>query len=382
MPRKIGFDEKWSFTNNLCNYANRVIGVAILAPAFPKIAYELKLSKAEVALLVTTFTLPGVILAPIIGVLADRLGRKKILIPSLFLFGIAGTSCVFVDFKLMLILRFLQGVGGAALTSLAATLIGDLYHGMDRAKALGYNASILSIGTASYPLIGGLLALLDWRYPFFTFILAIPVGIAAIAIPYKEIKQVEFGSYAKESIRLLKNPNLIFGFVSGIIVFVILYGAFITYLPFLLDLNFTADSATIGIVQSSMSVVTAITASKIDFFLKNFGQDKTIKLGFVFYAISMLLTPFLPSIWLFGIVTIFFGLGHGTVLPAIQNLVVSAAPTENRAIVMSVYGSMVRIGQTIGPLIAAFVAYYSIDAVFIFSAILAAAVTILYQILR
>lgn len=359
-----------------------VIGVAILAPAFPKIANELKLSKSDVALLVTLFTLPGVILAPIIGILADRFGRKKILIPSLFLFGVSGTLCAFVDFKLMLILRFLQGVGGAALTSLAATLIGDLYHGMDRAKALGYNASILSIGTASYPLVGGLLALFDWRYPFFTFILAIPVGIAAMTIPYKEIKQVEFESYARKSVMLLRNSNLILGFVSGIIVFIILYGAFITYLPFLLDIKFKADSATIGIIQSSMSVVTAVTASKIDFFLKKLGEDKTIKLGFVFYALSMLLTPFTPSLWLFGVVTIFFGLGHGTVLPAIQNLVVSAAPTENRAIVMTVYGSMVRIGQTIGPLIAAFVAYYSIDAVFVFSAVLAVIAVLLYQILR
>ncbi|RLI79496.1 MFS transporter [Archaeoglobales archaeon] len=359
-----------------------VIGVAILAPAFPKIAHELNLSKSDVALLVTLFTLPGVVLAPIIGIMADRYGRKEILIPSLFLFGVAGTLCAFVDFRLMLILRFLQGIGGAALTSLAATLIGDLYYGMDRAKALGYNASILSIGTASYPLAGGLLALFDWRYPFFTFILAIPVGIAAMTIPYKEIRQVEFKSYAKESMRLLKNSSLLLGFVSGIIVFVILYGAFITYLPFLLNIKFMADSATIGIVQSSMSIVTAITASKIDFFLRKFGEDKTIKLGSLFYMSSMLLTPFIPSLWLFIAVTILFGLGHGTVLPAIQNLVVSVAPTENRAIVMTVYGSMVRIGQTVGPLIAAFIAYYSLDAVFIFSAILAAIAMLLYQILR
>ena len=359
-----------------------VIGVAILAPAFPKIAMELKLSKTDVALLVTLFTLPGVLLSPAVGVLADRFGRKKILVPSLILFGIAGTTCAFVDFKLMLILRFLQGVGGAALTSLAATLIGDLYSGIERAKALGYNASILSIGTASYPLFGGFLALFDWRYPFYTFILAIPIGIAVLTIPEVRIRKVEFKSYAKRSLGLLKNSNLLLGFISGTIVFIILYGAFITYLPFLLSLKFKADSATIGIVQSSMSIVTAIIASKIEFFLKKFGEGNTIKLGFVFYTLSMILTPIVPSIFLFIPITILFGLGHGTVLPALQNLVVSIAPTENRAIVMTIYGSMVRVGQTIGPLIAAFIANYSIDLVFIFSALIASFVAIAYQILR
>ncbi len=359
-----------------------VIGVSILAPAFPKIAVELNLSKSDVALLVTAFTLPGVILAPVIGILADRFGRKRILIPSLFLFGIAGTLCAFVDFKMMLILRFLQGIGGAALTSLAATLIGDLYHGIERAKILGYNASILSIGTASYPLLGGILALFDWRYPFFTFLLAIPIGIATLRIPNVEIKQVEFESYAKKSLILLKNPKLILGFFSGIVVFIIFYGAFITYLPFLLNLKFKANSATIGVIQSSMSVVTAIAASKIDYFLKKFGEGKTIKLGFLFYATSMILTPIMPSIWLFSLITILFGLGHGTILPALQNLVVSAAPTENRAVVMAVYGSMVRIGQTAGPIIAALFAAHSINTVFIFSAFMAFFTVLLYQFLK
>ncbi len=54
-----------------------VMGVAVLAPAFPEIAENLGISKSDVALLITVFTLPGIILAPIIGVLADRFGRKK-----------------------------------------------------------------------------------------------------------------------------------------------------------------------------------------------------------------------------------------------------------------------------------------------------------------
>ena len=69
-----------------------VLGVTSITPAFPSIMRELGITGSQVGLLITSFTLPGVILAPFLGVLADRFGRKKILVPSLFLFAIAGTA--------------------------------------------------------------------------------------------------------------------------------------------------------------------------------------------------------------------------------------------------------------------------------------------------
>ncbi|MEM7825683.1 MAG: hypothetical protein QW412_02390, partial [Candidatus Aenigmatarchaeota archaeon] len=54
-------------------------------------------------------------------------GRKKILIPSLMLFGIAGGLCsITKDFHILLILRFFQGVGASSLGSLNATIIVDI----------------------------------------------------------------------------------------------------------------------------------------------------------------------------------------------------------------------------------------------------------------
>src|SRR5660397_271821 len=133
-----------------------VMSVSSITPAFPKIIHEFAISGIEVGLLITAFTLPGGCLAPFLGVLGDRWGRKKILVPSLLLFAVAGTACAFVThFPILLGLRTLQGVGGASLGTLAPTLIGDIYSGQERAAAMGLNASVLSIGTASYPAIGG-----------------------------------------------------------------------------------------------------------------------------------------------------------------------------------------------------------------------------------
>jgi len=145
-----------------------VMGVASITPAFPSIIENFGIKKEHIAWLITAFTLPGVFLTPVMGILADRFGRKQVLIPSLFLFGIAGAACGFTQsYHTLVVFRFFQGIGAAALGSINITLIGDIYEGRNRAAAMGYNGSILSIGTATYPAIGGGLASLGWNYPFF-----------------------------------------------------------------------------------------------------------------------------------------------------------------------------------------------------------------------
>ncbi|MEE9472014.1 MAG: MFS transporter, partial [Gemmatimonadota bacterium] len=88
-----------------------VLAVSSITPAFPKIARELGVSPARIGWLISAFTLPGVVLTPIFGLIADRAGRKTVLVPSLLLFGAAGTACALThDFQSLLLLRVLQGV--------------------------------------------------------------------------------------------------------------------------------------------------------------------------------------------------------------------------------------------------------------------------------
>jgi hypothetical protein len=133
-----------------------VMAVALLSPALPEIMDHFGISKVEIGLLVTAYTLPGVFMAIFIGVLADRLGRKQVLVPCIFLFGIAGGACIFSpDFHTLLILRVFQGIGGAGLVTLSITLIGDYFHGLERAEAMGLNASALSNCERYFDILAG-----------------------------------------------------------------------------------------------------------------------------------------------------------------------------------------------------------------------------------
>lgn len=331
-----------------------VMGVASLTPAFPKISRALNLTKAEVGLLISVFTLPGIFLSPIIGIIADRTGRKKVLIPSLFLFALSGFGCFFFhSFHVLLILRFLQGVGGATLGSLNTTLVGDFFKGKDRPAAMGYNASILSLSTASFPLIGGALASFAWFYPFLLPLLAIPVGLFVIfRLDEPEIQKTpNFLLYLKEVSQSIFRREAIAIFIISILTFIILYGAFLTYLPFLLNQEFNLSSAQIGIVLSLSSFTTAIFASQTGRLTSKFGSLSLLKFAFFLYFIISILIPNIHNLYLLIVPVMLFGTAQALNIPGLQTILANLAPDRQRGVFMSINGMVLRIGQTLGPIV-------------------------------
>lgn len=331
-----------------------VLGVASISPAFPAIMAELNINETQVGLLITVFTLPGVFLTPIMGVAADRFGRKKVLIPSLLLFGITGGLCGLTQsFSTLLAMRFFQGIGAAGLGSINVTIIGDLYQGNERAKVMGLNASVLSLGTAVYPLIGGSLAAISWNFPFLLPWLAIPLGFAVIMflkIPGPENNQ-DFRLYLRNAWSGIKDKEVIGIFFAGILIFIILYGSYLTYFSILLGQVYKASSFIIGVLMFSMSITTAIVASQLGRLSKHYSKQSLIKVGFSGYAISMTIIPFVTEIWLFLIPTLIFGVAHGLIMPSLQTLLAEKAPLKLRGIYMSLNGAMLRVGQTMGPMV-------------------------------
>jgi MFS family permease len=332
-----------------------VLGVSSITPAFPQIADALNLMPSQVGLLVAIFTLPGATLTPVLGVFGDRFGRKRVLVPSLVLFALAGTACGFArDFQVLLGLRLLQGLGAAGLGALNITIVGDLYSGWKRATVMGLNASVLSVGTALYPAIGGMLALVGWFYPFFLPILALPVALLVmrrLKNPEPSVEQ-SLGDYLKNTWISVKNPRALGLFLASLVTFVILYGAYLTYLPFLVKSSFGASPLLIGMLFSVTSVATAITSFRLGRLARRFSSRKLVNAGFVLYALTMLALPLAPTLWALLFPIIAFGVANGIAIPSILNILTGLAPAEYRAAFMSVNAMILRMGQTLGPLFA------------------------------
>ena len=331
-----------------------VMGVASITPALPKISETLGLSKTQVGLLISAFTFPGIFLTPFAGILADRLGRKKILIPSLFIFALGGFAIFFVhNYYYIILLRVVQGVGAASLGSLNTTLIGDFYKAKQLPEVMGYNSSVLSLSTAFYPLIGGILAGFAWYYPFVMPLLAIPVGLFVIyGVKEPEIeKPSNFKQYLKEISNSILKKEVIAIFILGTLTFIILFGAFLTYMPFLLNQKFNFDAPQIGVFITFSSITSAIVATQIGKLTLKYGSLVLLKTAFFLYLFVNILIPNISNIYIFIIPILIFGSAQALNIPSLQTTLAKLAPDNQRGAFMSVNGMMIRLGQTLGPLI-------------------------------
>lgn len=331
-----------------------VMEVSIISPVLPTIAASLHLASKQANLMIVFFTMPGIFLSPFMGIAGDRFGRKKVLVPSLLVFGICGSLCFFVDdFKLILLLRFLQGTGAASLGSLNQTVIGDVFPGKERIIAMGYNSTVLSMGTMIYPAIGGAVALLGWHYPFLVSLLAFPVAaLVALSLDNPEpARNGKIGKYLKESLALLKTKQTVALYFTTFAAFTMLYGIILAFYPYYIKGHFGASPFLTGIVLSSSSIGAMIGSFNMGRFSGISSSKRMMIAAFVFYIVSLAIAFVTPAALLFVIPVMLYGFANGILIPNIQTQISIIAPMEYRGAFMSLNSTMLRAGQTVGPLL-------------------------------
>jgi len=364
-----------------------VLGVASVTPAFPQIAEFFGISPAKTGLVVSSFTIPGLVATPLLGLLADRYGRKKVLVPCLLLFGVSGGLCALSrSFNELLMMRVLQGIGASALNSLNITIIGDLYKEKYRTEAMGYNSSVLGIGTATYPAIGGLLSMFGWRYPFLLPFAAIPVALW-ITLRLKQNRTAtnhKAGNPFKEMLKAFSNPLAILLFSTSTVTFIILYGAFLTFLPFHLNTSFQATALQIGLISAFMSFTSAVVAFNMKGISKALSERYRLFLAFILYCLALIIALNLPNCLSALIPAGLIGAAQGLNMPTLMTMITNIAPEENRAAFISLNSMSLRLGQTLGPfLMGGIYSLFGIRSVFSSGAILAAVMaSVLYFALK
>ena len=335
-----------------------IMGVTSITPAFPKIVQELKISPQEVGLLISSFTGPMVLTTLVFGVLGDRFGRKRIIVPSLLLFGIAGGACSFTrDFNLILILRFFQGIGGASLFPLAMAILCDIYSGKERTIAMGYNSSVINLGHTVFPALGGALAMFGWNYPFLLTTLAFPIGLLVLfSLKTPEPKSEQhFKEYLTSAFRCMKNIQVIGLFTVSAFLFIVTFGAYLTYFPLLLGNSFDASPLTIGLIMLIMYLSASITSSQLGKLVKLTSEKNLIKIAFTLFAPALVFIPYAPNIWVIILPVILLGIAWGISIPGVYAILAELAPMKYRAAFISMDEMSVRFGQTLGPLLMALV---------------------------
>ncbi|MGJ5676079.1 MAG: MFS transporter [Nostochopsis sp.] len=352
-----------------------ILGGTIYNPALPTIANFFNVSSGQVSLVSTLFQFPGAIVTPIFGILADRFGRKQVLVPSLLVFAFGGAlSGLAPNFRSLTEWRFLQGVGTASLESLQLTIISDLYTGKKLTSVMAFVASLNGISSAIFPLVGGVLASFSWRFPFLTSLFAIPLAVmvfTTLKLPQQEhnVQNFQLKPYLQNTWGSINNRQ-VFGLLFAVMsLFMLQVGACLTYIPIFAGKQFGASELVIGVILTSLSLSLALVASQLSFLTRHLSQIQLIKISFILSGLGLLIIPTVNNVWLLLIPVFFLGAAQGIAFPSAQSMLAMLSAQESRAGFMAVNSTIQSWGQTLGPLLGSIVdAIWGTQTVFYASA--------------
>lgn len=358
---------------------------SVIAPVFPEMLKELNLDPQWAGILVSVHSITIMLSIPFWGILADSIGKTKILILSLVGFSFFGILGAFLNsFFPLLITRSCLGVVSAGISAACISILSAIYQGEARLKILGYATSAMTTATIFMPLLGGLLGSWEWRWAFYLYGIAIPVALlAAFVLPHKKINtnsQLDTIINSKLLAELTSGP-IIRSLLTIILASAILY-CLIIYTPVYLEQKIQSDVQFNGMVLAASAIAIAImSASGASWAHKFMGNQNTIVLGFSLMAVSLTLIPMLINPQLLLLVAFIFGCGFGIILPNIYNNLAESTSSEFRSTIIAIGTGCNSLGQFICPLILGFV-WKNFDIVYTFylSGLLAAIVAIYWLV--
>ncbi len=160
----------------------------IVATAMPTIGRELN-DVAHLPWVITAYLLASTAVTPLYGKLADIHGRRVTLLSGIVVFILGSVACAIApSLWLLVVARFVQGLGGGGLIALAQTIIADLVPPKERGKYQVYIASVFFVSSVMGPVLGGIIAeALHWSVIFW---INLPLGLAAYWMTSSALKRL------------------------------------------------------------------------------------------------------------------------------------------------------------------------------------------------
>ena len=334
-----------------------IMGNTLLAPAIPDILDEFDIADSGAGLLIAATSFPGIFMAPVIGVLADRLGRRRVLVPCLATFGVFGTAAALApSFAWLVAARFGMGIGAAGLINLAVVLIGDNWGPADRTRLIGRNAAFLTVCLAVMPPIGGVLTDLgSWRLALAPYSLAMLTAVVAWRMLPPD--RPDATATVREQLggvgEVIRQPAVLMILIGGAVSFVMIFGVFLSTLPIHLENEFGYGASVRGLFLALPAIPSTLVAFNLQRVRERMSARVLLVSCSLAFAAGFALIGATDAVGLIVLGCIVYGVGEGALIPTLQAQAVELSPPEHRGAVVAVYVGAARLGQTAGPLGAA-----------------------------
>lgn len=326
------------------------LGFQMTLPTLPLFVKELDGSDQMIGFIVGIFTFSALLLRPMAGHMLETKGRKFVYLLGLSIFVISVGSYAFIaSIWLLIIMRVVQGVGWGYSTTATGTIATDLIPPKRRGEGLGYFGLSGNIALAFGPSLG--LALYGKISFTWLFIIAASLGLVAFIlsnfITYKPVKQTDdkreatkrkWDIFEKSAIK----PSVLLFFIT------LTFGGIATFLPVYTEQENIGGIEIYFLLYALFLLISRSFSGRL---YDRYGHIVVFLPGTLMIFIAMLLLMWLPNAMALFVAASLYGLGFGSIQPALQAWAVNNAAKERKGMATATYYSFFDLGIGIGALV-------------------------------
>ncbi|MCZ8520316.1 MULTISPECIES: MFS transporter [Paenibacillus] len=330
----------------------------LYVPLLPQLQHDLHTTFYMVNMTVSAFTIALAVLQIVLGPLIDRKGRRAVLLPGMAVYALASIGCALSGSVEVLIgFRILQGIGAAAVPLAAATMIGDVFEGKERAKNMATYQMILGIAPALGPLIGGIIgsaAGYAGTFGFLSLTSILMLITAVLVLPETKPASPASGakSFTLQSFLIVaKHKTGAAVLLTGFTLYYMFYN-FIVFLPDILTANYQLDAKQIGLtflMLMSFSFVGSKISGKLQ---ERMGTVKSLLITCSAALSALVLFLLLAKLTLIGLLLSLAVVGFTAGLTmSVPPTLLSETFLQERATAIGLYNFIRYAGMATAPLI-------------------------------
>ncbi|WP_290919279.1 MFS transporter [Halodesulfovibrio sp.] len=323
-----------------------VMAGAVVAPALSSLAKTFSGYSTDLVKLIVT--LPPLLVIPtalLIGKIADRLGRRFLLLVGLALYFLGGVGGAFSNsFYTLLFFRGILGVAVGIVMPISTGLVSNFFHGIKAQQMMGRISAANHFGGMSAQFISGALALFSWRYSFGVYGIAL-IAFMLVLFWLPEPSTQGTRGQKKEALPL---KTYLYGFYMLLLMLVF----------YTVPLNISLFVEGTGLGSSTASGVACAVATGAPFIVGLYYQaiqDITgryaVFLAICVMGLGMLIVGETSNLLILFLGTFLVGVGEGYLFPHLMDAIRSTVTPRNSVRALGIMSSMLYLGQFLSPIV-------------------------------